>query len=640
MVAYPGGDNALYQATDFTKNDSATYKAQIDANMKVLAQRGNMFNCHAQQTPSMRVEVDPGMVFDGTTLVIVGAYGRGDLHSSGVIDNLNSTTGMLSGQVVGIFNDKADVFGIQGATITTVDSISQITTNGSLGFDELDILIVTRQRTGVITAPVSNSRIDRVVANRLTGVISVITGTPGASPSPPAITAGNFPIAQIKLTSTSTIITNDMITDERVVEAAGRGTAGDLNLGTGAVNDGSNNLIINQLPTSVQFSGVLSPASIGGNQNDYNPASLSTTGVLRLTSSGNFDITGLQGGASGRIILLVNIGANILTLKNLSGSSSAANQFSIGADVAMLAGQSFALEYDSTSSLWRPVTSARKDSGVTAAAYTNANVTVDRTGAVTAASNGSSSLIDRQTFNASGTWTKPSNMGANAMALIECWGAGASGSRNSAAGGGGGGARKKRWIPLSSLGSTETVTIGTGGASQSSNANGVNGSDTTFGSWVTAYGGVGGSGSNGGPGGGLFGKAAAGTATNATESLTDNTTTVYFATAPATLNAPGTNGGDEDHGGAGAMGNSGGTGAAAIGGGSVNGGGGGGGSASATAAGAGGTSQFAGNGGAGGLAGGNATAGTQPAGGGGGARTGNSGAGADGRTTITVFSGS
>lgn len=74
---------------------------------------------------------------------------------------------------------------------------------------------VALQTTGTITAPVTNPRIDRVVLDQLTGALSVITGTPAGSPTPPAITAGKVPCAQILLQTTSTVITNSMITDER-----------------------------------------------------------------------------------------------------------------------------------------------------------------------------------------------------------------------------------------------------------------------------------------------------------------------------------------------------------------------------------------------------------------------------------------
>lgn len=74
---------------------------------------------------------------------------------------------------------------------------------------------IATQSTGTITAPVGNPRIDRVVIDQASGAVSVVTGTPAASPTPPAIPAGKLPVAQILLQTTSSSITNSMITDER-----------------------------------------------------------------------------------------------------------------------------------------------------------------------------------------------------------------------------------------------------------------------------------------------------------------------------------------------------------------------------------------------------------------------------------------
>lgn len=248
------------------------------------------------------------------------------------------------------------------------------------------------------------------------------------------------------------------------------------------------------------------------------------------------------------------------------------------------------------------------------------------------AATGTAKAANVQTFNSSGTWTKPSGYGANAMAFVEAWGAGGSGGRGSAAvtSGGGGGGYNERWVPLSSLGSTETVTVGAGGAAKTTDGNGNTGGNSSFGSWLSAFGGGGGggSGATGGTGGGPLG---AGNISISTPGLPlimtswDGTVAHYQGEVDATTGAP------SDgwfHGGGGGWG--GGAGAK-----SMYGGGGGGGST----AGAGGTSVVGGSGGAGATST-SGVAGSQPGGGGGGTRTGAaSGAGGAGRIRITVLDG-
>lgn len=260
---------------------------------------------------------------------------------------------------------------------------------------------------------------------------------------------------------------------------------------------------------------------------------------------------------------------------------------------------------------------------------------------------------DRQSFTSSDTWTKPSS---GTVALIECWGGGASGGKGTAvggAGGGGGGGYSYRWILMSSLGATETVTIGAGGAAQTTaDTDGNAGGNTTFGAHLTAYGGGAGGRDNanlnnsGGGGGGQTSAGSTGASTGG-----DGGGPVPGAGGANATNADhgvssgggggrngglggngfyGGGGGGAGHGGAGLDGLAGGVG-------HFGGGGGGGGSATGNGGGAGGASTFAGAGGAGATGATAATAGTQPSGGGGGSETGDSGAGAGGQCTVTVF---
>ena len=98
-------------------------------------------------------------------------------------------------------------------------------------------------------------------------------------------------------------------------------------------------------------------------------------------------------------------------------------------------------------------------------------------------------------ITASGTWTKPAGLDDDRMVTIEAWGGGGGGGNNASAGAGGGGSYTMLRIRAGDLPSTVTVTIGAGGAMATAGGN------TSFGAFLTAYGG-GFSGSGAGNGGG------------------------------------------------------------------------------------------------------------------------------------------
>lgn len=133
---------------------------------------------------------------------------------------------------------------------------------------------------------------------------------------------------------------------------------------------------------------------------------------------------------------------------------------------------------------------ARDIANATTSSLADAVVKRDGTGAIVGLPS-----TNVQTFSTAGsaTWTKPST---GTMALIEVWGAGGGGgatTTGSPAAGGGGGAYVSRVMRLSDLTGTVAVTVGAGGASRAIAAAGNIGGNSSFGAYVTAYGGIGGS---------------------------------------------------------------------------------------------------------------------------------------------------
>jgi hypothetical protein len=100
------------------------------------------------------------------------------------------------------------------------------------------------------------------------------------------------------------------------------------------------------------FSGAITPAALAANTSDYNPTGLATASTLQISASAPVDLTGIAGGVDGRVLLLDNVGANLITLKDANAGSTAANRFAFGADYSLAAGQQVALRYRGSASRW------------------------------------------------------------------------------------------------------------------------------------------------------------------------------------------------------------------------------------------------------------------------------------------------
>lgn len=237
-----------------------------------------------------------------------------------------------------------------------------------------------------------------------------------------------------------------------------------------------------------RLTGAISPTSITADQDDYAPTGHAAATTFRLTSDASRTITGLAGGAGGRVVVVENVGSNAIVLADSDASSTAANRFALTGDLTLSANDVVVLKYDATSSRWRALAFPYQ-------APTQA------------------SAPTVQTFTSSGTWTKPTGCRSIKIRMVGAGGGGAgASSTNRAAGGGGGGGYLEKILDVTSIASS-TVTIGAAGAAGSAGGAGGNGGDTIWAdgtNTLTAGGGSGGAAASASVGGSL---AAGGTAT-------------------------------------------------------------------------------------------------------------------------------
>lgn len=113
-------------------------------------------------------------------------------------------------------------------------------------------------------------------------------------------------------------------------------------------------LVSGELSGQFVTSGVISPSQITSDQTDYNPASLSTSTVLRLNTDAARSIRSLAGGSAGRNLTIQNVGSfNITLLSEYTSGTTAGMRFSLASDAVIKPNGSVMLTYDGTSSRWR-----------------------------------------------------------------------------------------------------------------------------------------------------------------------------------------------------------------------------------------------------------------------------------------------
>jgi len=226
------------------------------------------------------------------------------------------------------------------------------------------------------------------------------TGTPGSgttSPGTGGIYGGSGTVptgVSALITDTFTIGTSAADPGDSVTISIDDGSSANVikaEAGVGILLQSTGDVI--NIEGVTAFSDIISPASIGANQNDY--AGLDGANVGLLSASTAVNITGLASGVAGRVLFVFNRNTNPITLTNADTGSAAANRFDSGRPYVLREKRGGLLLYDEVADRW--FVAAMGDLSYFNEAYTTATATTASLTADTPATNVGIAIVPKGT---------------------------------------------------------------------------------------------------------------------------------------------------------------------------------------------------------------------------------------------------
>jgi hypothetical protein len=292
----------------------------------------------AALTPINGVRIYGGfMGEDGKHSVYLDTYGTFDIHITDLLTEINGTAAVGVNQGTSATNEGSGIY------LTANNTSAKLTGVTALGHSWTGIKSAC-PRVVITGATVRNNG-----AAALAGEQIGIDITAGQ-----ATITGNSSKGSTQLYGVSLTGDNHVVVGNDLSENATDGlTTGGIQTSTVLGNKGTTFAHVPRISQNFALTGVLSPSQITSNQNNYSPTSLDVASFLRLSTDAARELTGLAGGAAGRIITIHNIGSNTLTLRDENGSSTDTNRFALNGDVALQADECVTLQYDNTTGRWR-----------------------------------------------------------------------------------------------------------------------------------------------------------------------------------------------------------------------------------------------------------------------------------------------